>query len=403
MDTLEKDKTSELAEQKLAQMEANDKAKAEQKAKEEAKDASTDKSSTENQKTEEQIKAEEKAKADKKTETDTKLLETEDKDLNEEDLAKKQELVKKVEEAKTPEKKLEEWQEKTQKRIDELSGALKAEKEGRKADAQTIEVLESNIANLKGDLEDSGSIESDADRDAKTAEGLHAKMVEEDKDLPREKRREMSNEELEEFLLEDYRAANEWIVERSLRRRDEVSARKQSKEVTTQIDANAKKLYDEFPGCNQEDSVTKLMTEKSMSMGDAVKEVRKENKDFDLMMDIFESDAKFRDPAEGPERVVAEMKKRKETKEETKESYSKEEVEQMKKDAIEEEQKRVAGIDVGLTNSIAVTTAIEGDELYQQGLKFFIAAGKRKGMDWTEQDFKDTKQYGKDNRQGERD
>ena len=50
------------------------------------------------------------------------------------------------------------------------------------------------------------------------------KYLEEDKVKPREQRREMSKDELDEWSLEDLTGAQEWIADRALRRKDETQA-----------------------------------------------------------------------------------------------------------------------------------------------------------------------------------
>jgi hypothetical protein len=197
-DTL--DRTSELAKEKLANMEKAEKEQ-EDKSKEESKDASSDESSTKKEKiegtTDENLKDAEKS-MDKLIEKTEEKPEGESKTDNE--------IVesKEKEESKTPEEKLKDWQDKTQERID---GLIKESKDSKEQDKATIESLEQKIADMQGELESSGSIESEDVKLSKTAEESYAKMVEDDTDLPREQRREMSEEELEDYLLEDYSKA----------------------------------------------------------------------------------------------------------------------------------------------------------------------------------------------------
>ena len=196
-ETIVKDRTSELAEQKLVQLETAEQVKkdAEAKAKAEAesKGAAAEESSTETvDKTDKTEGTEKKAELNEKS--DVELLKAEDKDLTEPEKVRKEDIIKKAEAAKTPEQKLKEWQDTTQKRIDELSGNLKAEREGRRQDSDVIKNLEGRIATMQAELEKTGSIESDSVRDYKTDKERYAKMVVEDKDLPREARREMSDD-----------------------------------------------------------------------------------------------------------------------------------------------------------------------------------------------------------------
>ncbi len=298
------------------------------------------------------------------------------------------------EDAKTPEQKLTEWQEKTNKRFDELSGELKAAKDGRTTDAETIKMLEDRIAQMKVALENSGSIKSDAVVDAETAKESYVRMVDEDKDLDRGERREMSKEELEEYLLEDYTEASEWLVQRGFRRKSEQDARVMEKKSAVDQSDSVKSFFTEFPECNQEVRQTELIAE-GKSVKEALDVIRAENKDFALMMDLMHEDPKYRDKVTGPGLLAAEMRERKSVKSTDKETYTKEEVEQMKKDAIDAEQKRIASIDQGLTDSSVTPTAGANTPEYKEGLRVFQMAGKRKGQTWTEQDYKEILLYGK--------
>ena len=387
---VEKDKTSELAEQKLEQMTADE------KAKEESKDASLDNSSTKKEKiegSEDDGKAEE---TESEMREDIIILEIKDEELNEAELVRKNELIQEKEDAKTPEEKQKDWQDNVQKRIDELSGEVKAEKEGRKQDADYIKTLEKTISDLKGDLENSGSIESESVKNEKTDEGLYMKMVDEDENLPREKRREMSENELEEFLLENYTKANEWIVRRELRRDKIRTERKNSRQAAENINSKAKQFFAEYPGCNAGFAKQKELISQGKTEQEAIEIISADNKDFALMMELFKEDKKYSDPNTGPELMSVEMKKRKSGKE-SKETFTKEEVDQMKKEAIEAEQQRVASIDQGITSSVANTISDSTPE-YKEGLRVFIAAGKRKGMAWTDKDYKEILKYGRDAR-----
>lgn len=389
------DRVSELAKETLAKFAADEKSAAEQKTKEESKGASSEKPSTETPKTE--GTEEKKDKESQEIKNDEELLKAEDKDLTEQEVVKKQELIKAQEAAKTPEQKLQEWQDKTQKRMDVLSGELKAEKEGRRQDAETIRILESNIAALKGDLEKSGSVPTESAKQKQTDAERYATMAEEDKALPKNERREMSKEDLEEFILEDMVGATEWISERDYRRRQEREVRKSSHTAATTIAEKSKKFFTEFPKCNQE-ARQKELEATGMTADKAIETVMAENPDFKLMMELLRDNPSFRDPNSGPELLAAEMKKRNSagtTGKPNKDGYTQEELDQAKADAIKAEQERLSRIDTGLSNSTVNAPDVPGTPLYKEGLRLFIMAGKRKGQTWTEADYKDTLQHGK--------
>ena len=423
------DRTSEIAKAELAKIEAKEKADqvvAELKAKKEADIAFSEKSPAEQQRITEQeeqektaadeVKKEKAVKEKEKTEAEEKLknakpdedlLKAEDKDLNEEEIARKKVLVDKVEKSKSPEQKLKDWQDTTQKRIDELSGALKAEKEGRIKDADTIKILENNIADLKDDLTTSGSIESQSVKDGKADEESYAKMVEEDKSLPREERREMSDDELEEFMLEDNKAASVWIAERALRRRDEIDTRKESRKSDANMTEQAKKFYAEYPGCETGFVKVTELIKSGKSEKEARESVSAENKDFSLMMEIFAEDKKYSNPENGPEIMFQEMQKRKALKAEPKpqkESYTKEEVDAMIEEKMQAEKDRQASIDHSLTNTVVPDKIVEGSPLYKAQWEVWLKASKRPGAkgEWSKKEFERVLQYGKDNRKAER-
>ena len=396
------DRTSELAKEKLVELNKDEeasKAKADKKAEEESKGASSGDSSPEKKETKggKEDKAED---SDGTTKNDVQILESKDEDLTDDEKNRKQELIKAKEEARSPEDKLKEWQDNTQKRIDELNGDLKAEKEGRRKDAEVIEKLEQMIVVLKGDLEASGSIESEDDKITKSEEEVYAKMMEEDKKKPFEQRREMSKEDLEEFMLEDYVGAHEWMLKRDKRRESEREAKVKGKEAAKAINAEVQRFFTEFPGCNQENRWNELKA--SGMKDDAIDaKLREESEDYKLMMEIMQDDPKYRDPVKGPQLMADEIRKRKsESGKEKSKLFTEEEVKQREADAVKREQDRQKSIDLGLGSGGGGTGGgfSSDDPLYRQKLELFIKAGKRKGQTWTEKDFKETLEYGKKQR-----
>ena len=389
-DTIIKDRASEIAEEKLAEI-------AKQKTSEESKGASEEKSSTETPSTDDdKTKGSEKEKKAEDSESelreDNVILEMADDELNEAEQAKKKELIQKQEDAKSPEDKLKEWQDKTQKRIDELMGALKAEQEGRRQDADTIKILENSIAGLTSELEDSGSLESEAVKDEKVLKDLYAKMVDEDKDLPRESRREMSEDELEEWMLEDMVKAQQWLVRREIRHDNDKAKRANSKKVTRDIDVKAKTFFADYPDCDKGFKEQKRLVDGGMSEALALEEVSKTNKDYALMMEIFKEDKKYSDPTNGPDLMAKEMKKRKAESKDNKEVYTKEEVDQMLADAAKAEQDRIASIDTGIKNSGVDSEKLFDNPIVKQQWNAWVAASKRpaakaSGGDWSKDAF----------------
>lgn len=375
-DTL--DKVSELGEKKLAQLEADEQAALEQKQADEAKGASAGKSSTEKIKTEGEA-GDKEEKIELKP--DVVILDSDDKDLTEPEQLRKQELIKEADLAKTPEEKMKDWQDKTQERIDALIGETKAAKAEK-------EELVAELARLKGELEKSGTLKSQAELEKLSDTERFAVMIDEDKELSRETRREMSEDELETFLLEDYAKAQEWLIDRKFRRINDTATKAKSGQAKDNINEGAEKFFTEFPACNQDTRHRELVAEGKTDK-EAIEILKGEVPDFKLFMDIMGTDQKYLDPVEGPKLLLAEMTNRKSGK-----TYTAEEVETMKKDAIAKEQERIGSIDQGISNSAMNEPNNPGTPLYKQGLALFIKAGKRKGQVWTEKDYRDTLDYG---------
>jgi len=404
-ETEQLDRTSEIANEQMAKFEAEAKER-DQGSKEESKGASSDKSSTEKNQTEGTKKEEtNEGEAEGTSKNDEQILESNDGDLNEEELIRKGEIVKERDEARTPEQKLADFQENTQKRIDGVLGELKEAKSSRESDQATIKALEDKIANLTGELEESGSIESDVVKLKNTAEESYAKMVETDKDLPRNERREMSEDELEDYLLEDYSKANQWLVRRELRRdRDlqkQMNAKESNEKASESIAKSAEALFTKYPKCDQEARGEELMKE-GKSEKEAIEIVMKESPDFKLMMDILKEDKKYSDPKDpkAPLLLMEEMEKRIGG---TSKTYTEDEVKTMKEEAIEAERKRIESIDTGAGGNNLPAQSFETsleDPLVQAQWKEWQKASKRPGArgDWSQKEFLKTLKYGETQR-----
>lgn len=387
-DTL--DRVSEIGKETLEKLEKEKKAKESEKAqktKEESTDASLQDSSLENnEKTEGSKKTEDNDDSDSEK-TDEQLLETNDDELTEDEKSRKQEVINKKESSKSPEEKLKEWQDKTQERIDSLISELKAEKSSRKQDQEKIDMLNSVIDSMKGDLERSGNIESDEDKMIKSENEIYSRMIDEDKELPKSKRREMSKDDLEEFLLEDMVEANEWIVRRERRREKDRESRLKGKDTAKTIQDSAKKFYEEFPECNVEQRGNELVNQ-GKTESEAIKIIMDENPDFKLMMDLINSNKEFSDP-KNPQAPILLAKAMREKKSSGKKTYTEEEVQKMVKEAQMKEDERLKSIDAGVSSTgLSNKKASSKDPMYQKGLELFLKASKTKGKNWTEDDYK---------------
>lgn len=355
----ETDRIAEIANQQIAKMEATKKADAEkveaekaksEKEKAESKDAASE-SSTETQKIKEELEAQVKE--------DERILLAEETDLNEDDKKRKDELIKIKEEKETPEETVKRVQESTQKRINELTSNLKAAEHARIQDAGEIKILKDELTALKEEL---GKLTHQAEKPDKEAtykkveQERLTKYVEEDQGKPREDRREMSKEELDEWFLEDQEAAGTWVTLRTLRRVDEAKQDRTSeisKEKFTEFqkgqNESKAKLMAKFPECNQEKRATELIQEGKTPV-EITNILRKENKTFGLMVDVVESlGEKAVILINGPELVMAEMEKRSSSN--GKKLYTEEEVEKIKEEAAEMEKNRISGIDAGASST----------------------------------------------------
>ena len=146
-------------------------------------------------------------------EEEKRIISAKDEELNDAEKAKKAALLEKRKE------------DAFQRRIDEvvskqkkLEDDLEKERSYRNKDQEKIDALEAQLRELKGTPEPS----------QEEIEKLELQRIEayteKDKALPRDKRREMTDSELEEWLVEDMAAANRWLARQELRRSQERQA-----------------------------------------------------------------------------------------------------------------------------------------------------------------------------------
>lgn len=197
MDNLEKG--AELAKETLAKMQANKVPQGEPKGASEV----TQPKAVDQQKTEELVK-----KAQEQAE------------VNADERVKKQADG----QAKPDGDKVERRKDEIQKEIN----ALIAQRNALKSELGNTELISREIADLRtkvSELERVKVQEKPVELQQKEVEAEQIKRyLDEDKDKPRGQRREMSGDELGSWLAEDFEAAQEWMTERSLRRREERTA-----------------------------------------------------------------------------------------------------------------------------------------------------------------------------------
>lgn len=265
----------ELAKNKLAEIkQANEKKAESQKAAPE--------SLPEKEKKAEPEKKDVLSDAEKAAQENVKLLEADDKDLSDEDKAKKAELVKK-QEAKKAETKTKEEKDNVSKRIGELTGKIKDLTREGSQDKEQIQNLQKQVEELQKQL--NATPEQKAQDELKKLEDDRiAKYLDEDKTKPREERREMTRDELEEWLLEDAVAATEWMTDRKIRRRDEATNDKATFEGKTKAESILKsqaeseaRVNDKHPEIQQATERRKALLEEGKSPEEVSRIIFQEN------------------------------------------------------------------------------------------------------------------------------
>ena len=245
--------------------------------------------------------------AEAKAKKDEEILSKKDDELKDDEKARKAELVKiKDAEGKTN----------VQKRFDELTAKIKDLESDRNSTKAEKEALAEELNSIKKKLsitpEDKSKEEIKAEMQVR-----NKKYVDEDKEKPREDRREMAKEELDEWLLEDYEGANEWLTRRSIRRYQEENHLKQDKandrqasEIMKKQNRSAEKTYQKHPELNMFKRAQELKTQ-GKTKDEVLQILFKESPKFKVYMDIVNENAdKYMLAENGPELIVEEMEKR---------------------------------------------------------------------------------------------
>lgn len=280
-------------------------------------------SSAETQKTKEELEKENKAKVDavkeaeEQTKKDEVILSKKDEELNDEEKSRKAEVLK----TKKPESKTKE--EKMELRIHELVDKVdKLEKSGTATKAD-LETAKTNAETAKKELDDlkkslSMSPEDKVKTKVKDEIGkLRNKYLDEDKSKPREERREMTKEELEDWRQEDFDAASEWANRRTLRRvqeerklfADEVMTLK-ANEILDKQEESQKRVFVKHPELNNDKRREELIKQ-GKSKEEVLKILQDESPKYKLCLEILnENRDKYMLAENGPELIVEEMEKR---------------------------------------------------------------------------------------------
>jgi len=346
-----KQTVEEIAKAKQAEI---DKANKDKAVKEAAAKAGT--SPEEYLKAKEAEKVKKREDAEAQAQKDAELMTTADDKLDEKGKKRKQELVKAKEErekSRTP-------QEKMEIRINELHGQIKDLKRDKDADQGKIQELEGKLTTLEAEREEERNkpkeeaIKAEKDELKKAEHARIQKYLEEDKEKPRTERREMTTEELDSFLSDDYAGAQEWLIERSQRR---VSERKNDK-INKDADKTAKaiiehhdklmpSIYKKHPELNIV-ARQKELAEQGKSQTEIGEILIKENEKLRITKEIIaENPNKYLLSKNGPTLVVEEMEKRlgkKAAPKKDKESDEDREA-RIREEAAEAERQRLANID----------------------------------------------------------
>lgn len=274
-----------------------------------------------------------------------------------------------------------------EKRINELVGELKAEKAERIQDKEKLKNLETELAQLRAKVEGPGK-EADLTTKLEEMEKQRlAKYRDEDKDLPKEKKRELTNEELEEWVVEDPIAAQKWMAEwavRNDREREkalqEIEAEQEATTVISKQRESQRRVLEKHPDLNLDAQIQTLV-----SQGKTIEEARehlvKTNPKVKILLEIARekgSKEKYMTVANGPELIAEEVERRLE-KSGKKPETAEDRENRIREEAAEAERQRLANVDTGLRSSNRGSSSVdENDPVYKQQLAIFKSMGKTK-------------------------
>jgi hypothetical protein len=272
-----------------------------------------------------------------------------------------------------------------EKRINELVGEVKSLKhqvEQSKADKKRMEDLEAELAELRQAVKPEKS--QDQVLAEKEAERI-AKALADDKVLPREKKREMSKEELEEWFVEDPTSAQEWISSRAIRRERERSAdaesfgaNRKAQDILRKQDISQARVLSKHPDLDTRGRVEALKAEgKTLPEIQAI--MQKENpsgfKKAQVIAAILKEDQERYLLAEnGPELLVQEMERRMSQKPEAPKETQEERDERIRTEAVEAERLRIASVDSNGQSSRGAAPAVKRSEEYKTGYAVYKRA-----------------------------
>lgn len=286
------------------------------------------------------------AEANAQAEEDAKILDAEDKDLDDTQKARKAELMKVKDKQAS--------QEKLDKRFAELTGKIKDLEKNDEVNKSEIERLSKEKEELEKKLMPPEKKEAEETKKAEMERV--SKYLEEDKDKPLDERREMSDDELDNWLIEEPRKAAEWIADRTLRRaaeRHEYKKQKSVESFSEKLGKNALAVEERHPELNIAGRKAELKKE-GKSDEEMWKVILGENDKFRIASEIMKEHPEFTKVVDGPLLMEAELNKRlAKPKEDKKPDLTADEEERLKiaREAVEKERQRLAAVDEGLNSS----------------------------------------------------
>jgi hypothetical protein len=258
---------------------------------------------------------------------DKAILAKPDTELKDEEKKRKEEILKaeearlKADEDKLPaEEKIKRIQEKTQKRIDEISSELKETRNKSEKETSALRQELDNLRKEKNDLETKLHPPKDEELIIAEVEKAYTdtqyKNLEEDKDKPIEQRREMTQEDWDEWYLKDPKAATAWEIRQETRRIDEKkkeitkkTIEKRTQVFLDEVDASVKRTLKTHPDLDITKREAELKAQGKSK--DEIKEIiLAENPKSKLCYDIMLEHPEWLQKPNAPELVVAEMEKR---------------------------------------------------------------------------------------------
>ena len=342
-------------------------------AAEEDKKAVEDKKLEEAEAKAEEVKVPEEDKLDEKK-TVEPVADPSPEEKAQELIKQKEELEKKVKEKKEAEEATEKEEEdkekkrnpRAEKRIGELTRQIKELKEGDGKEKRELlarlDILEAENKELQ--TKSGNAPESKIKDEVNTLEDKRiSQYLEEDKSLPKEQRREMSEDEYKDWLIEDMTAATDWRLEQKLRAREERRTDIMKLETKVQVDEIVKKqnssrlrVEARHPDLNTE-ARTKQLAAEGKDKKAIHEQLCEENVKYKTLAKIIGEDEKmakkYMFSPDGPELLEKEMMKRLEGK---KEEPKNEKITELEaeiaalKEGLESEAERKARIDVGVSS-----------------------------------------------------